>query len=333
MPNAQKLPTEDVILDEKNDMLKRVLLKSTELIEATIDGVNFEKIADIIIEISGARYVAFNIFDEDSLDFTTVALAGLPDKLKKATMYLGFDVVNKKWKHDPVRAKKIGDNVITPFNSLHELTGTVISESISSIIEKTFNLGLVFVVQIIKNNKSLGDFTLIFSRGETIINNDLVTLFANQIGLYIERLRTAEALEESKEKYRGLSEATFEAIFLSEKGICIEQNLSAEKMFGYTSAEALGRYGTDWIVPEDRDLVMQKMLSNAQEPYEAKALRKDGRTFPCMLHGKMMFYKGRDVRVTSLRDISEQKKQKTPPNKPAKTTKHFLTPLTNFFLC
>ena len=298
----------DDTLDQKDDILKRVLVKSAELIEATIDGVNYEKIADIIIEISGARYVGFNIFDEDSCDFTTVALAGLPDKVMKATTYLGFDVVNKKWKHDPVRAAKIKDDVITKFNSLHELTGSIISDSISSIIERTFHLGLVFVVQIIKNKKSLGDFTLIFTKGETLINNDLVALFANQIGVYIERLRTAEALEESKEKYRGLSEATFEAIFLSEKGKCIEQNLSAEKMFGYTTAEAIGRYGTEWIVPEDREMVMQNMMAGIETPYEATALRKDGSTFPCVLHGKMMFYKGRDVRVTSLRDISGQKK-------------------------
>ena len=116
-----------------------------------------------------------------------------------------------------------------------------------------------------------------------------------------------EKLEESSEKYRGLSEATFEAIFLSEKGVCIEQNLSAIKMFGYTDEEALGRYGTDWIIPEDRPKVMKNMLDKYEKPYEATALRKDGTTFPCVLNGKMMHYKGKDVRVTSLTDITEQK--------------------------
>ncbi|MEI6577489.1 MAG: PAS domain S-box protein [Bacteroidota bacterium] len=114
-------------------------------------------------------------------------------------------------------------------------------------------------------------------------------------------------LEESKEKYRGLSEASFEAIFISEKGKCIEQNLAAEKMFGYTSEEALTKYGTEWIVPEDRDMVMAKMISGYTEPYESTALRKDGTTFPCILGGKMMFYKGKNVRVTSLTDISKRK--------------------------
>jgi two-component system, sensor histidine kinase and response regulator len=120
--------------------------------------------------------------------------------------------------------------------------------------------------------------------------------------------KTIEAnLEESKEKYRGLSEASFESIFLSEKGLCIEQNLAAELMFGYTSEEALTRYGTDWIVPEDREMVMKNMLSGFEEPYEAMALRRDGSTFPCVLKGRMMQYKGKDVRVTSLNDITARK--------------------------
>ena len=116
-----------------------------------------------------------------------------------------------------------------------------------------------------------------------------------------------EEIEENKEKYRGLSEATFESIFISEKGRCIEQNLTAEKTFGYTHEEALGRYGTDWIAVEDRDKVLKNMLSGLEEPYEAMALRKDGTTFPCILQGRMMHYKGKEVRVTTLTDITDRK--------------------------
>jgi len=123
-----------------------------------------------------------------------------------------------------------------------------------------------------------------------------------------ERKLTEAELEESREKYRGLSEASFEAIFISEKGVCIEQNQAAELMFGYTSEEAMNHYGTDWIVPEDREMVINNMISGYEEPYEAMALRKNGTTFPCLLQGKMTHYKGRNVRVTSLTDITEQKK-------------------------
>jgi PAS domain S-box-containing protein len=117
-----------------------------------------------------------------------------------------------------------------------------------------------------------------------------------------------EELVEIKEKYRGLNEASFEAIFISEKGLCIAQNQAGERMFGYTDEEALVRYGTEWIVPEDRDMVMNNMLRGYELPYEATALRKDGTTFHCVLRGKMMYYKGKHVRVTSLTDITVRKK-------------------------
>jgi len=122
-----------------------------------------------------------------------------------------------------------------------------------------------------------------------------------------ERKQTEREIAESRERYRGLSEASFEAIFFSEKGLCIEQNQAAEAMFGYTNEEATVRYGTEWIVPEFREMVMKKMMTGDEKPYEAVALRKDGTTFPCVLRGKMVHFKGRNVRVTSLTDITELK--------------------------
>ncbi|MBK9237167.1 MAG: EAL domain-containing protein [Rhodoferax sp.] len=114
-------------------------------------------------------------------------------------------------------------------------------------------------------------------------------------------------LTESREKFRGLSEAAFEAIFISEKGRCLEQNQRAEQMFGYSAQEALGRPGTDWIAPADRELVIKNMMSGYELPYEVTALRKDGSTFPATIRGKGMQYKDRVVRVTSLSDITERK--------------------------
>ena len=118
--------------------------------------------------------------------------------------------------------------------------------------------------------------------------------------------RAEEALQAREEKFRALSEAAFETIFLSEKGICLGQNPAAEKMFGYTPSEAIGRAGTDWIAPESREMVKNNMLSGHERPYEAVALRKDGSTFPVEIQGKMICYQDRDIRVTSLCDITDR---------------------------
>jgi PAS domain S-box-containing protein len=122
-----------------------------------------------------------------------------------------------------------------------------------------------------------------------------------------ERKQAEDSLEENREKYRGLSEGAFEAIFISEFGQCLEQNKRAEEMFGFSAEEALGRAGTQWFVPEDRDRVLKNMTAGYELPYEVTGLRKDGSTFPALVHGKMMHFKGRAVRVASISDISERK--------------------------
>ena len=110
----------------------------------------------------------------------------------------------------------------------------------------------------------------------------------------------------AEERFKNLSKASFEAIFISEKGICLEANLAAEKLFGYSLKEFIGMSATDIIALEDRNLVIHHILSGHDEPYSITAQRKDGSTFPAELNGRIMRYEGRAVRVTSLRDISIQ---------------------------
>lgn len=119
------------------------------------------------------------------------------------------------------------------------------------------------------------------------------------------------ALEESEEYQKMLSDASFEAIFLSRKGLCLGQNLTAEKLFGYGFDEAYGRPGTDWIVESEREKVREKMLHNAQAPYETIALRKDGTTFPAEVQARQMLFRGQEIRVTALRDITTRKLQES----------------------
>jgi PAS domain S-box-containing protein len=79
-------------------------------------------------------------------------------------------------------------------------------------------------------------------------------------------------------------------------------------MFGYTCAEAFGRHGTEWMVPEDRERVKNNMVSGYEEPYQVTALRKNGTTFPCEIQGKRITYRGRPIRITALSDITDRRR-------------------------
>ncbi len=119
--------------------------------------------------------------------------------------------------------------------------------------------------------------------------------------------KAEEILKESEERYQVLANATHEAIFLSENGICTDANEAATRMFGYSYDEFIGLYSPNVVAPEFRDKVEGFMISNVEEPYETIALRKDGTRFPILVHGREFQYKGKKVRLTTCRDLTKQR--------------------------
>ncbi|WP_022663390.1 PAS domain-containing hybrid sensor histidine kinase/response regulator [Paucidesulfovibrio longus] len=140
----------------------------------------------------------------------------------------------------------------------------------------------------------------------------LVLGVIHDITAYVDSLRALEEsesrLRESEEKHHALASATFEAIFISENGICVETNEAASEMFGYSYEEIIGIFGTEVISEDTRHIVLRNMLSGYEEPYEAVGVRKDGTHFPAQFQGRMFRYKGRPARVTAVRDLTEQKR-------------------------
>jgi PAS domain S-box-containing protein len=190
---------EDALLQNETN-LKKMLNASSELIAAKSESIDYAVIADKFLEISGASYVCFNIYDENGLDFTTVALSGEKEIVRNASSYLGFEIINRKWKYDPERAIKNRAKNITFFGSVNEFSCSALSKKVSAYFGKTVKLGNVYVVNIIIDDKYIGDFTLIYAKGESLRNNELIELFSNQVGLFLERKKTEEALNEKMDE-------------------------------------------------------------------------------------------------------------------------------------
>ena len=245
----------------ENSFLEKLIYASEDFIHFSEETPDYKKIAQIILDISGAKYATLNIFDDNGLDFTTVALAGIHANVQKGMSLLGFDVIDKHWKHDFLRAEKIKDQTITGFNNLHELTGDTISKKVISIIEKTFNLGEAFIIKISKDNKVLGDFTLLFSKGETLTNHNLVDLYAHQVGMFIDRNKISNSFKISQEKYRQLVENTCEAICVLQNGIFQFANQMCCNLIGIPDQELIGLSMLEFLHKDDQELAFSQHMS------------------------------------------------------------------------
>jgi len=298
-------------LQASRDVLNKLLYSSSEFIDSDFDSIDYKKTTDTILEISGAKYAALNLFDEDGLDFTTVAMSGLDEIPQKLKSLLGFELVNKKWKHDPVRLGKLKDKTIVKFDSLFELADSAIPKTITTLVAKVFNVGEVWVIRIVKKSMVIGDYTLLFTRGNTLQNSEIIELYANQVGLYIERLNSEKALRKSEEIYRNLVMRIPDGVYKSTRaGKFIDVNPAMIKMLGYESKEEI--MGIDILSDlyfdiSDRETSLPNSETGVMSVFQLR--KKDGSGIWIEDHG--WYNTDLDGNIVShegvLRDVTERK--------------------------
>ena len=121
------------------------------------------------------------------------------------------------------------------------------------------------------------------------------------------RRNAEEDLKTSYERFRVLSEATFEGVVLSEGGVVLETNDQLTQIFGYGKNEMIGMDIVSLIFPEDRIRVMENVTKSRDSVIEHRAVRKDGAVITVEAHGKPLTYMDRPIRMTAIRDITERK--------------------------
>ena len=123
-----------------------------------------------------------------------------------------------------------------------------------------------------------------------------------------ERKRAEEALRESEERFRSLTEASFEGLMIHAGGVILDANQAFADLFGYPLSQLIGRNGPAFMLtPESQQAVREHMHTGTPGAYEVTGIKKDGATFPAETQGRDIQYKSRRARVVAMRDITERK--------------------------
>jgi PAS domain S-box-containing protein len=112
-------------------------------------------------------------------------------------------------------------------------------------------------------------------------------------------------LQESEQRFRALSEATFEAVIVHDGGKILFANAAAHEVYGVSDLR--GRSMFDFVAPESLELVRRKSSAGEVGRYEAVGRRANGETFAAEARARAIQFQGRTVRIVAIRDDSVRK--------------------------
>jgi len=122
-----------------------------------------------------------------------------------------------------------------------------------------------------------------------------------------EQRHAQEALVDSEERFRKLTEASFDGIDIVVDGVVREANHGFAEMFGYTVEEVVGRPVTDFVAPESQEEVARRVGEGVEGSYALVGRRKDGKRIQLEATGRVHTFGGRPGRITALRDVTERR--------------------------
>ena len=120
----------------------------------------------------------------------------------------------------------------------------------------------------------------------------------------IQKEQLEEAMKTAKEgeRFKFLSESTFEGLIVHDQGRIIHVNKAALAMTGYKEDELINAEVINLVAKDMRSFAHLK-----NSAFELVGMKKDGSSFPAEICNKSEIFQGRKVVITSVRDISESR--------------------------
>ncbi|MFO7997781.1 MAG: ATP-binding protein, partial [Bacteroidales bacterium] len=178
--------------------MKKLVYAAEDFLQMAAEKMDYQVIINAFREITGARFTALNVYDKSGEYFTTMAVSGMGEQLNKISSLLGYNILGKRWEHDPIRAKQIEKNTLTRFHNLEELAGHVLPGFAVKAIDSMGGFGEMCILKIVQGDRMVGDFFFVMPKKETHIDDLVVNIFSRQTGLLLTRKQAEEELLQAK---------------------------------------------------------------------------------------------------------------------------------------
>ena len=121
-------------------------------------------------------------------------------------------------------------------------------------------------------------------------------------------LAPAGVSRKSKARFLNLTAASFEGICITHEGTITDVNEQFATLFRCRRSDVIGQPVIQFVHPDSRGLVAERIRDGKEGCYEHRAVRADGTSFDVEVQAKLITWAGQSVRLSAVRDITERKR-------------------------
>lgn len=122
------------------------------------------------------------------------------------------------------------------------------------------------------------------------------------------RKQAEEELLVANERLDFLLTNALEGVFVHDCGVIVDANDQCARLFGYEPREFIGVQIFDHTIPAAWESIREHTASGSVETYEVELTRRDGTRFFAETNGRAITYRGRSLRVATIRDVTPRKR-------------------------
>lgn len=195
------------------------------------------------------------------------------------------------------------------FDFVHPEDAVILGDAIRQVLAKPGNV----VTRQVRMKHKDGSWRYIESTGYNLLHDPAVQGIVINSRDITEQKELEQAILESESKFRKLVENAIVGVNIIQDGKIVYANSKSAEIFGYTVSEMVGTPVYEFVMEEDRDLVMEnirKRIAGEIEGinYQFRGRRKDGSIIQIEAYGSRTDFKGKPAVIGMIIDITERKR-------------------------
>ncbi len=309
-------------MGKKYDLEHAQLILLKDINEAVKEGEHLEAVLEKAVK-GVARifdYVVCDIFLMDHGNLKLTALSVDPSIKEEVERLTGVNVEGFKFhlfegsRFEEVlkaRAPIILGNVADEFKGF--IDDDRLRELVPRVIDAV-GFNCVLGVPLLSKERVFGVLGAATRRDISSDDLNAIQLFSSHLAVVIDRKLTEEALRESEERFRMLTENSLAGVYIIQDNKFRYVNPALAQFFGFTPDELIDKLGPlELTHPEDHSMVTERMrrrLTGEVDSvrYTFRGLQKNGTTKYFEVLGRGHEYDGKSAVIGTIIDITEQKR-------------------------